>query len=60
MTKRVLSIDRRKRDVRCKRRDDEYCIHEKYAFNPSTMLRRVIDKVRTHVALVASIIYNYI
>jgi len=46
MTKRVLSIDKRKRNVRCKRTDDEFCIHEKYAFNLSTMLRRVTDKVR--------------
>jgi len=45
MTKRVLSIDKRKRNVRCKRTDDEFCIHEKYAFNLSTMLRRMTDKV---------------
>lgn len=48
----MLSIDNRKRDVRCKRTDDEFCIHEKYAFNLSATLR---DKVCTHVAFVASI-----
>lgn len=35
--------------------DDEFCVRKKYAFNLSTMLRRVTDKVRTHVALVPSI-----
>lgn len=38
-TKRMLSIDKRKRDVRCKRTDDEFCIHEKYAFNLSATSR---------------------